>query len=174
MYFPHLRRWALIITIIGTTNITKAQLILNSVSTPETISFIDFNATGFSPNPIQGQLNSNTWSINGLSDGDLDFSFLGTTGDYARGISGGGVTTGGVYSFNTGTSNVLGVQSIGSDMTPGEVILKVENGSSTELNSLNITYKLWEYNDQDRSNSISFSYSIDNQTYISVPSLDFF
>ena len=51
------------------------------------ISFDGFNGSGFTPGPATDQLDSYTWSILGLSDGDLNFGDTGTEGDFARGIS---------------------------------------------------------------------------------------
>ncbi len=67
--------------------------------------FNDFNGIGFAPNPIIGQLDSNVWSVKGLSDGDLDFGEMGTTGDFAREVSSGGVSSGGVYAFEFSTGD---------------------------------------------------------------------
>ncbi|MCH7536135.1 MAG: hypothetical protein IH948_10425 [Bacteroidetes bacterium] len=173
MQFSHLRRWALIIVISGTTNISQAQFIISNLAVPDSILFNNFDGSGFSANPTLGQLNSNTWSLIGLSDGDLNFSAEGTTGDYARGTSTGGITSGGVYSFFTGKSSVLGIQPIGSDMTPGEVILKVQNGVGSDINQIAVSYQLWSFNDQERSNSVLFSYSLDNVNFTTVPGLDY-
>src|SRR5215213_5551936 len=53
-----------------------------------------FKGTGFSPAPIGGQLNSDSWAMTGWTDGALTFgSTKTTTGtDYTRGSSNGGVS----------------------------------------------------------------------------------
>lgn len=55
--------------------------------------FAGFTGTGFSPTPAAGQLDSDDIIVTGLSAGDLMFGDVGTTGDYARGPSRGGVST---------------------------------------------------------------------------------
>ena len=137
--------------------------------------FNAFNGSGFSPTPSAGQLDSNVIIANGFS-GSLNFGGTSpTTGDYARGIKGAGQSTGGIYAFILdGSGNVgIGVQPGGSDFTPGEFDLKIENTSGTTLTSINVNYDVYVNNDQVRSNSLNFSYSTDNVTYISEPSLDF-
>jgi uncharacterized protein YcfL len=137
--------------------------------------FNAFNGSGFSPTPSAGQLDSNVIIANGFS-GSLNFGGTSpTTGDYARGIKGAGQSTGGIYAFILdGSGNVgIGVQPGGSDFTPGEFDLKIENTSGTTLTSINVNYDVYVNNDQGRSNSLNFSYSTDNVTYISEPSLDF-
>ena len=132
-----------------------------------------FSGSGFDPTPSGGQLDADSWSLMGMSDGDLDFSASGTTGDYARGVSSSGVSTGGVYAFEAAANNrTLGFQPTGTDFTPGEVVLKMQNSSGMDLTSLQLSYLVYVYNDQNRSSSFSFSFSDDNSTYTTVPGLD--
>jgi uncharacterized repeat protein (TIGR01451 family) len=136
--------------------------------------FTGFTGSGFDPNPGAGQLDSDAWIVTGLSDGDLSFGGSGTTGDYARGSSSGGVTTGGIYAFDTGGGNtILGVQPTGSDWTPGAFILRLQNDTGTTITQLDISYTVWVYNNESRANSLDFAYSSDNLTYTDVPALDF-
>src|SRR5215213_6833580 len=53
-----------------------------------------FKGTGFSPAPIGGQLNSDSWAMTGWTDGALTFGSTKTTlgTDYTRGSSNGGVS----------------------------------------------------------------------------------
>lgn len=138
------------------------------------IDFGDFNGSGFSPDPATGQLDSDTWSVLGLSDGDLNFGDTGTEGDFARGISSGKVSTGGCYAFDIGSGNIaLGFQPGGSDWTPGDLILKVQNNTGNNILTLTLSYSLWVYNDKPRANSFNFSHSPNNSTYTIEPTLDF-
>ena len=124
---------------------------------PFTEDFAGFTGAGFAPNPTSGQLDSDTWIVKGLSAGDLDFGDTGTSGDYARGSSAGGVSTGGVYAFNTGGGNtILGVQPGGSDWTPGDFRLKLQNGTGTAITQLDISYEIWVLNNTSRANSLNF------------------
>ena len=78
--------------------------------------FNEFNGSGFSPSPAVGQLDSDVWAISGLSDGTLDFGGTAATGDFARGLSTGNVTTGGIYAFDAGSLNIiLGAQPTSTD-----------------------------------------------------------
>jgi len=125
-----------------------------------------FTGIGFSPNPTNGQLDSHAFSINGLSDGDLNFGDTKTTGDYARGENSAGVGTAGIYAFEVETNNIaLGVQPASNDFTPGEIILKVQNNIGVTINSFLLDFTTWIFNDQPRSNSIEFSFSIDGINY---------
>ena len=163
----------------------NAQLSITSTDTPFTIDFDNtvsgvnngqFTGSGFTTSPGTGQLNSNAFSVLGLSDGDLLFGGTGTTGDYARGDTTGGVTTGGIYAFTVATgNNILGFQPSDADMTPGEIILKITNNSGVSASSIKVEYNIWELNNSTgpRSTSLTFSYSPDNSTYTPVPSVDF-
>jgi len=138
------------------------------------ISFDGYNGSGFSPDPATGQLDSDTWSVLGLSDGDLNFGDTDTVGDFARGISSGKVSTGGCYAFDIGSDNIaLGVQPGGSDWTPGDLILKVQNNTGNNIITLNLSYSLWVYNDKPRANSFNFSHSPNNSDYTKEPTLNF-
>src|SRR5690606_5924466 len=88
--------------------------------TPDTIRFDSFAAIGLQPIPQAGELNSSHWRIKGLSDGNSIFGGSYSSGDFARGVSTGSVSNGGIYAFDNGsTGRMLGVQPIGSDFTPG-------------------------------------------------------
>jgi len=134
--------------------------------------FEDFAGLGFAATPIAGQLDSDAWRATGFS---ADGSFGGTfdSGDFARGSASGGVSTGGIYAFNTGSNVVLGVQPGGSDFTPGALILRLTNSSGNEVNAVSISYDIWTFNDQGRANSLNLGYSLDDETYVSIPELDF-
>lgn len=152
----------------------KAQASISSTISTDTISFDTFTGDGFDPNPSAGQLNSYTWSVSGLSDGSVPFGGSGTTNDFARGTSSGGVNTGGIYAFNNGvTGEMLGFQPTGTDLTPGEFVLKVQNTTGDTIFGLDFAYKAWQYNDKDRDNSIKVAYSMDNSSFTILPTLSF-
>ncbi|MGZ8538988.1 MAG: hypothetical protein ACXWV9_12030, partial [Flavisolibacter sp.] len=140
------------------------------------VNYGQFAGTGFSTNPIEGQLNSNAWAMTGWTDGALAFGGIRTTTstDYTRGFSTGGVSTGGLYSFRTSTGNAgLGFQPGGSDWAPGTVTLKIQNQTGITIQSLAIAYKLFVRNDQGRSSAFNFSWSNDHITYNDVAALNF-
>lgn len=133
-----------------------------------------FDGSGFTTAPAAGQLNSDAWAVSGLSDGSLDFGDTETSGDFSRGSSAGGVTSGGIYAFETSATNVsLGVQPGGSDFTSGSMTLKVQNKTGATVTDVDLEYMINIYNDQDRSSSFNFSYSTDEVTYVEVSDLDF-
>ncbi|MEM6502909.1 MAG: hypothetical protein AAF685_13845 [Cyanobacteria bacterium P01_C01_bin.89] len=137
-------------------------------------NFNTFTASGFTPTPGAGQLDSDTYSITNFSEGTLNFGGTETGGDFARGITAGATNTGGIYSFNLGGGNfALGIQPTGGDFTPGSIIVRLENTTGTTINSLDIAYDIVVFNDQPRANSFNFSYSEDGITYTPVPALDF-
>lgn len=151
-----------------------SQYQVNTLNAPQVIDFDGFTGDGFTPNPAAGELNSEEWEVLGMSDGDLFFGETGTTGDYARGLSTGGVTTGGVYSFDVGTGNgvSLGVQPGGNDFTDGSFTLRIQNNTVAPLEDISISYDVWILNDQDRANNFNFEHGSDNITFTQEPSLD--
>ena len=98
-----------------------------------------FNGSGFSNVPSAGQIDTDAIIVTGMSDGDLSFGAVNTSGDFARGTSTGGVTTGGVYGFEvTSNNHALGVQPGGSDFTPGDIILRLQNSTLETITELTL------------------------------------
>ena len=91
---------------------------------PYSVTFSGFAGNGFSTAPSGSQLCSNIWYVEGLSDGNGTFGGTHTSGDFARGNTSGGVSTGGVYSLNNGA---IWFQPAGSDLTPGYIHLVIRN-----------------------------------------------
>jgi Family of unknown function (DUF5689) len=150
-------------------NLGLAQVQFNGGAT---IDFTGFAGAGFTPSPAAGQLDSDDWVATGLSDGSSTFGGTFTSGDFARGTSGGGVNTGGVYAFDISGNTALGVQPAGSDFTPGTFTLRVQNATGATLNSIDVSYVAYYLNDQPRGNSFNFSYSTDGSSYTGIPALD--
>ncbi|MEQ9425076.1 MAG: LamG-like jellyroll fold domain-containing protein [Cyclobacteriaceae bacterium] len=166
-------RGSLLIAFLFSSLFVVAQLSIPD-NTTQTIDFTGFDASGFVPSPAAGQLDSDTWSITGFSFGDLAFGGTQTSDDYARGSSSGGVGTGGIYAFDIGSGDIaLGVQPGGSDFTPGELILRIQNNTGGTVSQIQVDFDIYEFNDQGKANSFNFSYSDDNISYTNVPSLDF-
>jgi len=155
--------------------LVSSQLSITTLNTAVTEDFSGFDGSGFAPAPAAGQLDSDTWRVKGLSEGDMMFGDTKTSGDFARGSSMGGVTTGGVYSFDVGGGNtVLGVQPGGSDFAPGDFTLKIQNNTGSTITELEISYDIYVYNDQDRANSFNFAHSSDdNSSYTAEPGLNY-
>lgn len=163
---------------------THAQVVFTSFTT-QTIDFDNtvsgvndgaFTGTGFQASPTAGQLDSDAWAVTGWSNGNLAFGGTQTTAatDYTRGISGGGVTTGGIYGYDVdataGVNRALGIQPGGSDWAPGTLTLRIQNSSGSVIGSVSLDYTVYVRNDQGRANSFNFSYSTDDSTYTSVSS----
>lgn len=142
---------------------------------PVVIDFAEFTGDGFAPDPAAGQLDSDVFAVEGLSDGDLAFGGTETGGDFARGESVGGVTTGGIYAGTPSDDNApwLFVQPGGSDFTPGMLTVRYINTSGQTITDLDVTYDIKVFNDQARSNSWNFSYSTDDDVYTDVAALDY-
>lgn len=161
-----------------------AQLPLLHIHQSHTITFDQshdgvcngtFNGNGFSSSPEYGQLDTDAWAITGLSDGNLPFGGENSSGDYARGTSSGGVTTGGVYAFETATGNFsLGIQPTTADFTPGTITLKVHNQTGYTLSGIDFSFKCRFLNNANYSTIISCSWSIDNVQFNPIDSLDIF
>ena len=151
----------------------RAQLVLPATGTPVTIDFAGYDGSGFDPAPAPGQLDSDTWSAEGFSDGALPFGGSSTGGDFGRGITDGtGVISGGIYAYDDNLDRALWVQPTTTDFTPGSVTLKVNNATGGTVNQLVISYDQLVLNDQDRANRFSFSYSLDGGTYVAVSALE--
>lgn len=141
---------------------------------PFSENFDTFADAGFDSNPAAGQLDSDLWVVTGLSDGDGTFGGSHIGGDFARGLSNGGVGTGGIYAFDVGGGNtILGIQSGGNDFTPGDIILRLQNNTGSTITQLDVSYDIWYLNDQPRANALNISHSPDDLTYTPVATLDF-
>jgi len=135
-----------------------------------TIDFTGFAGTGLVSSPSSGELDSDEWLVSGMSDGSSTYGGSSTSGDFARGNTVGGVTTGGLYTLNTGA---IWIAPGGSDMTPGEITLRVTNNTGSDLNTLDLSYDIPFLNDVERAVSVNFAYSTDDVTYMPVAALDF-
>jgi hypothetical protein len=129
---------------------------------------------GLSPNPTAGQLDTRSWRINGMSDQPVtQFEQVYTTGDFARGASAGGITTGGLWAFQVAPGDMaLGVQPIASDFNPGTMTLRVQNKTGVVLEAFQLAYDFYEFNDQDRSSSWQVAHSADDVVYQAIPELN--
>ena len=124
-----------------------------------------YAGVGYAQNPGSGALDSDAWALYGMSSGDVRFGDSATGGDYGRGFSTGGVSTGGTYAFDVDTGaavNIaLGVQPGGSDFTPGYHLLKISNQTGDTVSAVDFTYELHIYNDQNRSSLLEFHWGTD-------------
>jgi len=144
-------------------------------SNPVVVNFTGFTGTGLTSSPAAGQLDSDDWIVTGCTDNlNPVFGSTLTTLDFANGISTGGVSAGGIFAFDVGSSNItLGVQPTGNDWTPGSFILRIQNNTGDVIGSLDISYSIFVRNDSPRGNTFNFSHSSDNVTYVSETALDY-
>lgn len=164
------------LTIILSLTVTTHCALALSISnfSTQSIDFNDYTGAGFQSTPTTGQLDSDDWSIEGLSDGNLAHGSSATTGDFARGTRSGGVGTGGLYAFEVAANDhAFGFQATEGDLTPGRFTLKLSNATGATITSLEIAYNIYSYNDHARSNSLNFQHSPDNTNMASEASLDF-
>lgn len=160
--------------VLGT--FVQADIVLEGQIT--TLDFTGYEGNGFVTSPNSTQLDSDNWRTTGMSDGATSFGGEYTTGDYARGPSEGGETTGGFYGFDVdntaGTTNrALGVQPGANDWTPGEFVLRLQNNTGQTITKMSVSYSVIVYNDEGRSNSFNFSHSPNDSEWTSVSAHDF-
>lgn len=140
---------------------------------PVVEDFTGFTAAGFAPSPGAGQLDSDEFAITGLSEGTLTFGGTQTAGDFARGLSAGGVSQGGVYAYN-GADSFIFFQPSADDFTPGTLTVRyVNNHPVNSIDNLELSYQIQVLNDGARSTTWNLSWSLDDVTYTSVPALDY-
>jgi len=178
---PHAPRILWVITAVVAAAVfgaVHAQVSIEQIGVPVATDFSGFAGAGFishggGPTPIPGTLDSNTFAITGMSDGDLPFGGNAPSGDYPRGVTTCGVSTGGAYAFDQGSSDMaLGFQPAGSDMTPGTLTMLVVNSTGDSVAEVTLSYDVVVYNDQPRANSWSFDHSDDGSSWTPVPALD--
>ncbi len=114
-----------------------------------------FDGSGFVPTPATGQLDSDSWLVQGLSDGDSAFGDSNTAGDFTGSATFGSSIVG-INAIEVMTGNVgLGFQPGGSDLTPGLIAFRFQNNTGETITRLSISYEVYVYNDEERSNSIT-------------------
>lgn len=139
--------------------------------------FDTFTGTGLDRSGAAGALDSEVWRILGLSEGPSLFSGRHLGGDFGRGQSGGGVTTGGIYAFDVrngaGVDRALGVQATGADLTPGAVELRIFNDTTDPLHAFSVAYQMYTRNNADRQSRVQFSYGFGlDGPLVALPKLD--
>lgn len=164
-------------------NNLSSQLSITATETDFTLSFDNtvlginegqFEGSGFTYTPTNGQLDSDGIIATGFADGSLNFGDTATSGDFALGIHNGGTIQGGIYAFEVNTGDrALGVQPIGSDFTPGSFLIRVVNNTGSIIESVNFSYDIYVLNNEDRSNSFNSAWSVDNINYNQLAALDY-
>ena len=179
-----MKKLLLFAAFIAATTVSMAQWEITSLGeTGDTITFDatmsgvnngTFTGSGLEGTPAAGQLDSDAWKITGLSDGSTNFGGDYNSGDYAKGASAGGVFSGGIYSFGVAVGDsAVGVQPTGSDWTPGAIILKIENNTGYDVDSVYLSYDLYINNNEGRGNSFNVGFSVnDSTTFTNIAALN--
>ena len=169
------RDLVIVLTAVALLAVAPAAVAQYSIvdSSPIVEAVTGFTGAGFTPTPAAGQLDSDMFAITGMSDGDLAFGGTITSGDYARGASAGGVSTGGVYGWSGGPDTFLFIQPGGSDFTPGTLTMRYVNNSGVTITDVDVSYSIMVLNDAPRANSWNFGYSPGCLAYNAVPALDY-
>lgn len=135
-------------------------------------NFTGFTGAGFDSSPGAGQLDSDAWIAGGFRIGsgsgavDVTMSYGDSTpnSDFARGVSAGGESTGGIYGFdvsNGGTvDRALGVQPSTNNFVPGFFEVLITNGTGQVIEGIDIGYDIFNLNNAGRSSSFNLSYAI--------------
>lgn len=152
--------------------LAPAQLSLTAPGTPAVIDFTGFAGGGLSPTPAAGQLNSNTFRFDAENGAITAFGDTVATGVLARGNTGPGVATGGVYGCTIDGSTVMNIQPVAANFTPGSVIVRVQNNTGSTLNRIDVSYKCGAWNDQASQSTWQFSHGSVDGTWTSEASLD--
>jgi len=158
------------------THVIHGDIVLNSVGVAVVEDFNDFRGLGFDTSPSAGQLDSDTYRAIGFDDGPGAFGGTHTSGDFARGTSTGGVSTGGAYAFEVGGSGsgdfAVGVQPTGDDFTPGTFTIRGRNGTGQTISGIGISATGYFFSDQDRSTRWTFEFSTNDTDYTELFFLD--
>ncbi|MCB1741890.1 MAG: hypothetical protein KDK91_16060 [Gammaproteobacteria bacterium] len=141
-----------------------SQALADLSSAPQTLAEDDFSAylgLGLHHAPT-GELDSDLWRVDGFSEGATVFGSVVSGGDFGRGIATGGVSSGGLYAFDINGDVAVGVQSTGSDFTPGSLTRRVPYTGLEPLGSFGVDYELSVRNEGDRSSRWVLDWSLDN------------
>ena len=129
-------------------------------------SFTDYAGLGLSPGGSDGTLDSKQWRVFGASNGDSISGEHTVQGDFARGVTAGGVRTGGLYAVSLpGGKRGLGVQATAADFTPGALLWTLTNPTDRWRNHLLLSFELWWLNDGARSTAIDTLFSSDGSNW---------
>jgi len=146
-----------------------AAMQLTLAGVPVIEDFSGYAGTGFSPTPTADQMNSASWAISGLSGGPLNYGGTATGSFFARGLTSPGTpTNGGIYSLSS--NNGLYIQQSSSSFLPGTITLRVLNNTGIPLDQIDLSYDLFSFNDQSRSQTVKFSWSVDDSNYFQISS----
>ncbi|QDV43981.1 hypothetical protein Enr13x_38420 [Stieleria neptunia] len=141
----------------------QAELTFTLLGETQTIDFQDYTGAGLASGGGGGALDSNDWElVIGDDNGSLQTSFGDTVGVgvFGRGMSSGGVSDSGYYSFETGGGNrALGIQLGDAGFSFGIPSLRIRNQTGQVVDALTVRYDVWVYNDSNNSNYFDLEFS---------------
>lgn len=117
-------------------------------------------------NPGPGQLDSDAWAI--VQDGSSSIAINEAANFGEILMEGNGfnqfppLPAIGMHATTVNGERAMGIQPSGSNFTSGAITIRLQNLSGQSLNSLDLAYDLYVYNDRDRSNSVNVYYSTSN------------
>ena len=166
---PHL---VLVTAIVATAHVRSAAAQEVIASAVTRLDFTGYTGAGLVPTPATGQLDSDSWRVTGMNDGDTSFGGTFTAGDYAEGTSTGGEDEGGLWAFVVAPGDpAFGIQQKSSDLTPGRIFLRFVNATGAPLVDPTIRFEVWVFNDQHRSSVLDFAWSTDGSTFTTLGAL---
>ncbi|MEP0480907.1 MAG: hypothetical protein ABJD23_11845, partial [Nonlabens sp.] len=128
-----------------------------------------FDGSGFALNPAAGQLDADAFAITGLQDATTDFGDEQSGNDFGKGVSDGGVGSGGIYAFEVAAGDyALGVQPTGSDFTPGTIFFQFTNNTGAVVTDLSVAYDFYVFDNENRANDFRFSHGADTSSLTEV------
>lgn len=181
----HVLRPLLLAPAIGLTAIACAQAPLAALGTPVVIDLTNtvagvnnglFNAGAplgdTSPGP--GQLDYDGWnyvsdaSPNAAAQGPANFPGAMPDG---HGLDTAGTLTSGISAVDIAGVRALAIQPTSSHWTSGSITLRAQNNTGGAIGQLDVAFHIHVYNDQARSNSVRFLYSLTaaQDSWVEVP-----
>ena len=146
----------------------SAQWSLTQFNVPVTEDFSSFTApsTWGTPDPNADQLDSDIWTTHTSSA--TGSSFFGFNNILGEGINTGGATTVGMYAFDAGAGvKGIGPQADDSLWTTGNLTIKLQNDTGSEIEELRVEWSYLSYNDQSgrRASQLAVSNTDSNGSY---------
>jgi hypothetical protein len=140
-----------------------------------TITFDGYTGSGFTPTPGAGQLDSNSWQVTGMNDGDMVFGGTFVGGDFGEGASSGGVSgpgTGGLWAFDVAPGDpAFGFQQSADDLTPGNILFRIENDTGAAIVDPVVHFDAYTWNDSTRASVMEFAWSTNGVAFTDEPTL---
>lgn len=178
----------ILLTLLFTSVLLNYSYTQGSITTDGGSVFIDFDnttagilmgsfdASGISTTPAAGGLDEDGVNIiddiPGTADVAASFGAGTTTNNSFQGTSNGGETASGVYAFNvasSGTDRVFGMQPSGSrwgdkNSDDGQVVFKIDNNSGMTFTAFQVSYDLYELNNEGRTTTVEAYFTDDAST----------